>query len=131
MRELCQFSSTFFTWSFYWILLNSYCPPWTCTKEILCLDDSKWNVSSLIYILPSHLLIHFRSNLYFWNVYFRGFVITFSQGHPVIFHIESFTHNKLLHESSSNWWWFATLYWWFVVALCLISNINDNLIQQP
>lgn len=81
MRKLCQISSTFFTWSFSWISL-----PWTCVVEILFLNDSKWNVLSLIYILPSHLLIHFRC-----------FVITFSQGQPTIFHIRDFTH-KLLHE---------------------------------
>ena len=60
------------------IFLNSSFPLSTCAKHILWLDDSKWYVPSLIYILSSHLLIHFRVDLYFWNVYFRGFVITFS-----------------------------------------------------
>ena len=116
-RKLCKFTSILFTWSFSWILLNSSCPPWTCAKEISYVDDSKWNVSSLIYILPSHLqftlgmtytfvpshlLIHFRVNLYFWNVYFRGFVITFSQGRPTIFHIGAFTNSKILHEFFSD-----------------------------
>ena len=91
--------------------------------------------------VPSHLLIHFRAALYFWNVYFRGFVITFSQGWPIIFHIIlgylslhlvkvdlQCSIQGLLHitnfymNSASKWWWF--------VALCLIFDINGNLIQQ-
>ena len=129
MRKLCQFWSTFFTWSFSWILPISSCPRWTYAKEILFLDDSKWNVWYVIYMLPSHLLIHFRSDLYFWNVYFRGFFITFSQGWPIIFDIGGLHITNFYMNSSSSWWWFVSLFWWLVVSLCLIFDISDNLIQ--
>ena len=46
----------------------------------------------------SHLLFHFRIDLYFWNVYFKGFFITFSQGLPKMFQLGYFTHKELLHE---------------------------------
>ena len=31
---------------------------------------------------------------------------------------------------SSNLWWFATLCWWCLASLCLIFDINYNIIQQ-
>ena len=57
---VCESYATFHKPSSLWIS-----PPWTCVKKILCLDDSKWNVSSLIYMLPSHFLSHFRADQYF------------------------------------------------------------------